>query len=98
MKSKELDQFYTKRLVAKDCYRKIVDFMLDNKIDETKVKETPKIEVEKEVPADDPLENDAQFKNINIEQIKQELDAFGVKYDPKAKKKELYDLMLAQGK
>ena len=35
MKSKELDQFYTKRLVAKDCYRKIVDFMLDNKIDET---------------------------------------------------------------
>ena len=52
----------------------------------------------KEVHTDDPLENDAQFKNINIEQIKQELDAFGVKYDPKAKKKELYDLMLAQGK
>lgn len=71
---------------------------IDNKIDETKVKETPKIEVEKEVHTDDPLENDAQFKNINIEQIKQELDAFGVKYDPKAKKKELYDLMLAQGK
>lgn len=61
------------------------------------VKKVAQIEV-KEVRTDDPLENDAQFKNINIEQIKQELDAFGVKYDPKAKKKELYDLMLAQGK
>lgn len=70
---------------------------IDNKIDETKVKETPKIEVEKEVHTDDPLENDAQFKNITIEQIKQELDAFGITYDKRATKKVLYDLMMAQG-
>ena len=73
------------------------DWVLFEPQSNPEVKEVAQIEV-KEVPADDPLENDAQFKNINIEQIKQELDAFGVKYDPKAKKKELYDLMLAQGK
>ena len=73
------------------------DWVLFEPQSNPEVKEVAQIEV-KEVHTDDPLENDAQFKNINIEQIKQELDAFGVKYDPKAKKKELYDLMLAQGK
>ena len=73
------------------------DWVLFETQSNPELEEVAQIEV-KEVHADDPLENDAQFKNINIEQIKQELDAFGVKYDPKAKKKELYDLMLAQGK
>ena len=73
------------------------DWVLFEPQSNPEVKKVAQIEV-KEVHTDDPLENDAQFKNINIEQIKQELDAFGVKYDPKAKKKELYDLMLAQGK
>lgn len=41
--------------------------------------------------------DDDAFNGITIKQIKQELDAFGIKYDPKAKKQELYDLMM-QGK
>jgi arginyl-tRNA synthetase len=31
---------------------------------------------------------------ITVKQIKQELDAFGIKYDPRFKKQELYELML----
>ena len=31
---------------------------------------------------------------ITVKQIKQELDAFGIKYDPRMKKQELYELML----
>jgi len=31
---------------------------------------------------------------ITVKQIKQELDAFGIKYDPRLKKQELYDLMI----
>ena len=31
---------------------------------------------------------------ITVKQIKQELDAFGIKYDPRLKKQELYELML----
>lgn len=37
------------------------------------------------------------YEGINVKQIKQELDAFGIEYNPRAKKKELYDLMM-QGK
>lgn len=40
---------------------------------------------------------DATFDSITIPQIKQELDAFGIKYSATAKKKELYDLMMSQG-
>lgn len=39
---------------------------------------------------------DDGFDGITVKQIKQELDAFGVEYDPKAKKQVLYDLMMAQ--
>ena len=41
---------------------------------------------------------DATYDSITIPQIKQELDAFGIKYSATAKKRELYDLMMAQGK
>ncbi|EME8143292.1 hypothetical protein I4L49_001489 [Enterococcus faecium] len=40
---------------------------------------------------------DENFDSITIPQIKQELDAFGIEYNPRAKKQELYDLMMAQG-
>lgn len=43
-------------------------------------------------------ENLDDFNGITVAQIKQELDAFGIEYDPKAKKQELYDLMMQQGK
>lgn len=43
-------------------------------------------------------ENLDAFNGITVAQIKQELDAFGIEYDPKAKKQELYDLMMQSGK
>lgn len=60
--------------------------------DET-VEEQPE---EKEVVPEQP-EDLESYDGITVKQIKQELDAFGIEYDPRAKKKELYDLML-QGK
>ena len=37
---------------------------------------------------------DEGFDGITIKQIKQELDAFGIEYNPRARKQELYDLMM----
>ena len=37
------------------------------------------------------------FDGITVKEIKQELDAFGIKYNPRAKKQELYDLMIKGG-
>jgi len=54
------------------------------------IPERPKVE--------EAEENLAEFDGITKAQIIQELDAFGIKYNPKAKKQELYDLMIAQGK
>lgn len=39
-------------------------------------------------------EPEEDFDGITVKQIKQELDAFGIKYNPRAKKQELYDLMM----
>lgn len=45
-------------------------------------------------PDVDAIEEDIEgMEDITIKQIKQELDAFGIKYNPRAKKQELYDLM-----
>ena len=53
---------------------------------EVKVKE----KIEKvEVPEE-------SIEGITVKEIKQELDAMGIKYDPKARKKELYNLMLGK--
>ncbi|MGX6962432.1 hypothetical protein [Vagococcus xieshaowenii] len=54
------------------------------------VEEVPQ-EVAEEV---EEATDDEAYNAINIKQIKQELDAFGVEYNPRAKKKELYDLMM----
>lgn len=45
-------------------------------------------EIEPEVKSDQD-----NLDGITVKEIKQELDAMGIKYDPKAKKKDLYDLM-----
>lgn len=46
-------------------------------------------------PYMDAIEEDIEgMEDITIKQIKQELDAFGIKYNPRAKKQELYDLMI----
>lgn len=53
---------------------------------EVKVKE----KIEKvEVPEE-------SIEGITVKEIKQELDAMGIKYDPKARKQELYNLMLGK--
>ncbi len=59
---------------------------------EDKVTEVAEKQVEED-KTDDPA-----FDSITVPQIKQELDAFGIKYSATAKKQELYDLMMAQGK
>lgn len=38
--------------------------------------------------------NDGSFDNVTVTDIKKELDAFGIEYNPRAKKQELWDLML----
>ena len=43
------------------------------------------IEVEEEIEG---------IEGITVKEIKQELDAFGIEYNPKARKQELYDLMM----
>ena len=41
---------------------------------------------------------DGNYDGITKDQIMQELDAFGIKYDKRANKQVLYDLMMEQGK
>jgi len=54
-----------------------------------------------EIPSVTPVEKNADdhrdSDGITVKEIKQELDAMGIKYDPKLKKQELYDLMMAKG-
>lgn len=50
-----------------------------------------------EQQADEKDEQVAGLEGITKKQIMQELDAFGIKYNPSSKKQELYDLMM-QGK
>lgn len=60
------------------------------------VEEVEEIEEIKEIKEveEDPEKEEEDFDGITIKQIKQELDAFGIKYDSRAKKQELYDLMM----
>lgn len=39
-------------------------------------------------------EDEEGLDGITVKEIKQELDAFGIKYNPRDKKQELYDLMI----
>lgn len=81
------------------------DWVLVSDVDTAAVVDKPVVEedtvVEPEKIVTDTPENttktaanDEAFDDITVKQIKQELDAFGIKYDPRAKKQELYDLML----
>lgn len=57
-------------------------------------------QVEQEQVEQEAIESktgDENFDSITVPQIKQELDAFGIEYNPRAKKQELYDLMMSQG-
>jgi len=59
---------------------------VDDQVEETK-------EIEKEIEELEEEKIDG-IDGITVKEIKQELDAFGIKYDPRAKKQELYDLMM----
>lgn len=72
-----------------------------------KVAEKVEQPAETQVSADEPKqepetpavsEDMSGFDGVTRNQIMQELDAQGIKYDPKAKKQVLYDLMMSQGK
>lgn len=60
--------------------------------------ETPSVEKAPQA-VEIPEENtgNADFDSITKPQIMQELDAFGVKYDKRATKQVLYDLMMSHG-
>lgn len=67
------------------------EVIADSKIKEEQEQDT--VQTENEVET-----GNAEYDSITVPQIKQELDAFGVEYNPRAKKQELYDLMMSQGK
>lgn len=62
---------------------------------ETSAPEQPKVEESPKEPVD--FTGDEAYDGITKKQIMQELDAFGIEYNPKANKPELYALMMAQG-
>lgn len=72
------------------------DWVLEN---ELKTEDAPETEVKsEEVKApEQETTGDEAYDAITVDQIKQELDAFGIEYDKKATKRVLYDLMLSQG-
>ena len=59
-----------------------------------KVTDTPDVkQIVEEVAEVIDVSSDG-IDGITVKEIKQELDAFGIKYDPRMKKQELYELML----
>ncbi|EGO5981624.1 hypothetical protein [Enterococcus faecalis] len=69
-----------------------------NKMTPEEVVSETEYEAENIVSDDDLETGDAAYDAITAQQIKQELDAFGIDYNKSATKRELYNLMMAQGK
>ena len=66
----------------------------DVEVQTVEVKEQSDVEVKESSDVGEiPSSKEGDFDGITVKQIKQELDAFGIEYDPRAKKQELYDLM-----
>ena len=59
-----------------------------------KVTDTPNLKQIIEEVVEEVDDSADGIDGITVKQIKQELDAFGIKYDPRMKKQELYELML----
>lgn len=59
-----------------------------------KVADTPDVKRIVEEVVEEIDDSADGIDGITVKQIKQELDAFGIKYDPRLKKQELYELML----
>lgn len=63
------------------------------------VKNQQTVEEEASVQDTDEVQENAEgIDGVTVSEIKQELDAMGIEYNPRAKKQELYDLMMSQGK
>jgi hypothetical protein len=61
------------------------------------VEEEPEKIIKKVEAEEEPVEKDTENEEIDgitKKEIMQELDAFGIEYNPRAKKQELYNLML----
>lgn len=67
--------------------------IFDESFKKTK-KETEPVKEEVIEQTEPVKEENNEFNSLTVEQIKQELDALGIEYNSKAKKKELYDLMI----
>lgn len=85
----------TGAIVDSPCVIKGGDWILDSKeVVEELDKEEAKAEQIEEVIYEEINQNDLDDLNgITVKEIKQELDAMGIKYDPKARKQDLYNLM-----
>ena len=59
-----------------------------------KVTDTPNLKQIIEEVVEEVDDSADGIDGITVKEIKQELDAFGIKYDPRMKKQELYELML----
>ena len=59
-----------------------------------KVTDTPDLKQIIEEVVEEVDDSSDGIDGITVKEIKQELDAFGIKYDPRMKKQELYELML----
>lgn len=70
----------------------------DSKAEVEKAEEEVVGEDEESVVDEEIVEEAEGLSNIKVDEIKQELDAMGIEYNPRAKKQELYDLMMSQGK
>lgn len=61
--------------------------------EEAEIEEEEVKEVEEKT--EEPKEK-VTFKGVTVKDIKQELDAMGIEYNPRANKKELYNLMIGK--
>lgn len=77
----------------KDFNSKEIENPIEQKVAEEQQANQKKVESE----AAGNKQGDEAYDGITRAQIMQELDAFGIEYDKKANKKELYELMM-QGK
>ena len=73
--------------------KEVEEFEKVGKIVEKIAEVAKMVEEAKEVEVE-PEEEIEGIEGITVREIKQELDAFGIEYNPKARKQELYDLMI----
>lgn len=73
-------------------WRKVEEIEGLDEIDE--IDEVDEVDETEEELDEEEVEEFKSFGEISIEQIKKELDFLGIEYNSKAKKQELYDLMI----